>query len=80
MLSKPMKYQINHIYHIFNRGNNRQRLFFKRENYLFFLEKMRKFLQPHCYILSYCLMPNHFHFQICANENSIKTVIIKDEK
>lgn len=75
-----MQYQINHIYHIYNRGNNRQKLFFKRNNYLFFLEKMRRFLQPHCDILSYCLMPNHFHFQIHANEKSIKTVTVKDEE
>ena len=74
-----MQYQINHIYHIYNRGNNRQKIFFKRNNYLFFLEKMQRFIQPHCDILSYCLMPNHFHFQIRANENSIKTVTIKDE-
>lgn len=75
-----MQYQINHIYHIYNRGNNRQKIFFSRDNYLFFLSKMRKFLLPHCDILSYCLMPNHFHFQIRANENSIKTIKVKDEE
>lgn len=75
-----MRYQINHIYHIYNRGNNRQRLFFTRDNYLFFLGKIRKFLLPHCDIISYCLMPNHFHFIIRTNENSIKTITIKDEQ
>lgn len=75
-----MQYRINHIYHIYNRGNNRQKLFFTRDNYLFFLGKIRKLLLPHCDILSYCLMPNHFHFQIRTNENSIKTVTIKDEE
>lgn len=75
-----MQYQINHIYHIYNRGNNRQKIFFSRDNYLFFLSKIRKFLVPHCDILSYCLMPNHFHFQIRANENSIKTIKVKDEE
>ncbi|NOQ25658.1 MAG: hypothetical protein GQ564_09895 [Bacteroidales bacterium] len=61
------------IYHLYNRGNNSQKIFFNRKNYLFFLQKVRKHLFPHCDILAYCLMPNHFHFMIHANENSIKT-------
>ena len=31
-------------YHIYNRGNNRQDVFFERENYLFFLRRVRKYL------------------------------------
>ena len=61
------------IYHLYNRGNNSQKIFFSRDNYLFFLQKIRKHLFPHCDILAYCLMPNHFHFMIHANANSIKT-------
>ena len=29
-------------YHVYNRGNNRQRIFFGRENYLFFLKRIRE--------------------------------------
>jgi len=29
-------------YHLYNRGNNRQRIFFERENYLFFLRRVRE--------------------------------------
>ena len=29
-------------YHVYNRGNNRQRIFFERENYLFFLRRLRE--------------------------------------
>ncbi|MCK4661456.1 MAG: transposase [Bacteroidales bacterium] len=61
------------IYHLYNRGNNRQKIFFNRNNYLFFLQKVRKHLYPHCDIFAYCLMPNHFHFMIYANANSEKT-------
>jgi len=50
------------FYHIYNRGNNRQRIFFNRENYIYFLLKVRKHFIPHLDILTYCLMPNHFHF------------------
>ena len=31
-------------YHIYSRGNNRQKIFFERENYLFFLRRMRQYL------------------------------------
>jgi len=54
----------NQIFHIYNRGNNRQPIFFTHENYLFFLKKMRVHLLPTCDFLAYCLMPNHFHFLV----------------
>ncbi len=59
-------------YHIYNRGNNKQPIFFKNDNYLFFIQKIRDQLLPVADIIAYCLMPNHFHFIIHANENSIK--------
>ena len=57
-----MKFTENTIFHIYNQGNNRQKIFFKDENYLFFLKKMRDFLLPYGDLLCYCLMPNHFHW------------------
>lgn len=62
------------IYHIYNRGNNRQTIFFKPENYLYFLGKFRKYLSPQCDLLAYTLMPNHFHFLIYANQHSVREV------
>ncbi|MFT7032358.1 MAG: putative transposase [Cyclobacteriaceae bacterium] len=59
-----MKYETGKIYHIYNRGNNSQRIFFNRENYIFFLQKIRKYLLPVSDILAYCLMSNHFHLLI----------------
>jgi len=49
-------------YHIFNRGNNRENLFANDGNYIFFLEKVQKYLLVYLKIFAYCLMPNHFHF------------------
>ena len=34
------------IYHIYNQGNNRQLIFFKDKNYLFFLKKIQKRVNP----------------------------------
>jgi len=62
-----MHFEIGHIYHINNQGNNRQRIFFKRENYLFFLEKIKNHVLPYADILAYCLMPNHFHLMVYVN-------------
>jgi len=61
----------NEFYHIYNRGNNKQKIFFSDANYLFFLKKIRDQLSPVCKIISYCMVPNHFHFIIMATEKSI---------
>lgn len=66
-----MNFEIDKIYHVYNRGNNRQTIFFSDENYLFFLRKIRKLLLPNCEIFAYCLMPNHFHLLIYATENTV---------
>jgi putative transposase len=53
-----------HIYHIYNQGNNKGRIFFERENYLFFLRKIKQHILPYADILAWCLMPNHFHLMV----------------
>lgn len=63
-----MDFSPGHIYHVYNRGNNSQTIFFTRENYLFFLEKLRKYILPHADVLVWCLMPNHFHLMISVNK------------
>jgi len=65
-----MKFEENKIYHIYNRGNNQADIFFDDENYLFFLEKIKKELTPHCKVLAYCLMPNHFHLMVYTTKKS----------
>ena len=71
-----MEFFENNLYHIYNRGNNQQQIFFKPGNYLFFLKKVRKFILSHCDILCYCLMPNHFHFLINTDQRTMATKII----
>ena len=67
-----MNFDLNKLYHLYNRGNNRQKIFFNRDNYIFFLKKIRTHLFPHCNLFAYCLMPNHFHLLIQANEKSLE--------
>ena len=52
------------FYHIYNRGINGVNIFRSERNYLFFLNKISKFLIPVCDIYAYCLMSNHFHFLV----------------
>lgn len=63
-----MKFEKGYIYHIYNQGNNRQKIFFNRENYLFFLKKIKTHITPYADIMAWCLMPNHFHLMVLVNE------------
>ena len=62
-------------YHIYNRGNN-SAIFFERENYLYFLRQLRKYLTAEAVdIVAYCLMPNHYHLLICLKTNDLARLI-----
>jgi putative transposase len=71
-----MRFEKGQLYHVYNRGNNKQPIFFRDENYLYFLRKIRKLVLPNCELLAYCLMPNHFHFLMYADE---RTVAVDDK-
>ncbi len=59
-------------YHLYNRGNNRQDIFFERENYLYFLQQFRHYLLGETLqVLAYCLMPNHYHFLVCLRSQDL---------
>jgi putative transposase len=62
-----MLFEEGYIYHIYNQGNNRQKIFFNRENYIYFLRKVRTYILPYADILAWCLMPNHFHLMVKVN-------------
>ena len=59
-----MIFEKGKYYHLYNRSNNQEKVFLTENNYVFFLEKIRRHLLPHCTIISYCLMPTHFHLLI----------------
>lgn len=58
-------------YHFYNRGNNRQSIFFQPENYLYFLHGMKKYLVPVAHIVVYCLMPTHYHLLIKVKTSEV---------
>jgi len=63
-------------YHIYNRSN--EIVFHNRENYLFFLKKIRELILPYCNIVAYCLMPNHFHLILTIKPEGV--TLINNEK
>jgi putative transposase len=73
-----MEFYENQFFHVYNQGNNRQKLFFSKANYEFFRFKIGNYITPFAKIIAYCLMPNHFHLlffveQVEISRNSFKT-------
>jgi REP element-mobilizing transposase RayT len=52
-------------HHIYNRGLAGRAIFPERENYEFFLRRVRDYLTPDAAVLlAFCLMPNHYHLLV----------------
>ncbi len=67
-----MNFEVGYLYHVYNQGNNRQKIFFRRENYAFFIQKIRTHLLPHADVVAWCLMPNHFHLMVYVHSLEIE--------
>lgn len=63
-----MLFAPNNIYHVYNQGNNRQKIFNTRKDYLTFLTLYRRLFPNYCSTMAWSLMPNHFHFMIHTDE------------
>ncbi len=59
-----MKLEQHQYYHLYNRTNNKERLFKETGNCLYFLRKFRGRFHGELTVFAYCLMPTHFHFLI----------------
>ena len=70
-----MEFSKGELFHIYNRGNNRDRVFYSRRNYLFFIEKVNTYISPYADIIAWCLMPNHFHLMVSVNEVELMPTI-----
>jgi putative transposase len=51
------------FYHVYNRGHGGAWIFIETKNYIFFLNRFRKYVaDQHATVIAYVLMPNHYHF------------------
>lgn len=65
-MARPYRIQgENCVYHITSRGDGRKPIFHKDQDYLKFLEYLKKSKDKFkFYLYAYCLMPNHYHLFI----------------
>ena len=61
----------NQFYHVYNRGNNGEKIFYSTRNYYHFLNLYDKYLSDCVDTYAYCLIPNHFHFLIRVRDSSV---------
>ena len=66
-------------YHIYNRGNNRQSIFFQPENYLYFLGRVKKYIIPLAKVVAYCLMSTHYHLLVRLQTSEVLREHIRSE-
>jgi len=65
MRCKKEEFVKDAIFHIYNHSVDEIDLFNERDDYLYFLQKLKdNYSSDELAIYSYCLMPNHFHFCI----------------
>ena len=69
-----MRFSQTGLYHVYNRGINKKTIFFSPEDFLHFKSLCQKYIASRCKIIAWCLMPNHFHFLINADEASLEPI------
>jgi REP element-mobilizing transposase RayT len=64
MSGRP-EYAPGQNYHFYNHGVHRLSIFREPNNYLFALEKIKRYVREfELTVIAYCLLPNHYHFLI----------------
>ena len=61
-------FRINRYYHLYNRGNRKNIVFYQSDDYQFFLDNICHYSDKYFVnIEAYCLMPNHYHLVVKCN-------------
>lgn len=68
--SRVIAFNENSYYHVYNRGNNKQRIFRDEKDYWVFRKIVREALKKYqsIRIEQFALLPNHYHFLIYQSE------------
>ncbi|HET7046194.1 MAG TPA: transposase [Gaiellaceae bacterium] len=66
----------NGVYHVFPRGNNKEQIFWDDRDYRTCLAILEVVVARHnLVLLSYCLMPNHFHLLVRVPEANLSAAM-----
>lgn len=71
-MGRPVRiYYPGLIYHILNRGNNRQAVFVEAQDYQHYLEILQHYKEKFAFkLFAYCLMTNHIHLLLQVSEKA----------
>ena len=70
----------NQFYHVYNRANGDDQLFYTDANYLYFLEKLNSYISAFVEIYTYCLIPNHFHLMLKVKPTPVRFTRLSSSK
>lgn len=78
-MSRPPRISLeNFIYHIINRGNNGQAVFYDEDDFSKYLSLLRRYKEKFIFrVYAYCLMSNHAHLLIQPTQPSTLSKIMQ---
>ncbi len=62
------------VYHIYNRGINRENIFIEDRNYYYFLELYSRHIVPVADTFAYSLLKNHFHLMVRIKDQRVENL------
>ena len=81
-MTSPSPLLFDTYYHLYNRGVNRENIFFEERNYEYFLNLYWKYIGPVVDTRAYCLLCNHFHLaiRVKSEEEILETLRVNGDK
>ena len=77
-MTRKVTFEAGQYYHLYNRGVNRQPIFFNEGNWAYFVKQLRQYAQPeHIDIIAYCLMPNHYHLLVYLKTQALSAKVMQ---
>ena len=75
---RKTEFHAGHYYHLYNRGANRQRIFFCDENWGYFIKRIRHYFRPELVdVVAYCLMPTHYHLLVYLKTGDLSKEVMQ---